>query len=186
MVSVMDALYRLERSASIDALEHLERGRPDDVRVRRVHGEMGEVPGTDEQVALSVDLLPVLGAVVGAEETTLLRFDESIDPPRIRGRDVDRYLPGNSLGESHALDLFPRVTTVSGDEETAGVPAGDQAPGTPPRFPHAREDDARIRRIDRNARRPRVLVDEQDFLPALSSVRRAIDASFRIGAEGVA
>src|SRR3972149_127988 len=130
--------------------------------------------GGDEEVPLFIDELPVLAAVVRAEETALLRLDEGVDPPGIRGRDVDRDLPGNALGECLALDLLPRVTAVAGAENAAGVSPGDQAPGTAPRFPQAREEDAWIRGIDRDVGPPRALVDVEDFFPALSSVLPAI------------
>ena len=58
--------------------------------------------------------------------------------------------------------------------------------GVAPEAPGRGVEDARIRRVHRQVDRAGVAIDEEDALPVLAAVARAIDAAHVVRAEGVA
>ena len=190
VVSARRALDRGETLAPIRRAVGRGVGRVDDVRVLRVHPDLGEVGGAPGDAAFGVDPLPALASVVGAEESArpCRGFDDRVHPIAVARSDRDAD-PAQALGGGGETlrQLPPVVPAVGRDEEPAARPAVSVAvlPGTLPRRPEDRIDLVGICRIESEIDRSRVLVLVEDLPPGLPAVGRAEHAALRIGAVGV-
>ncbi len=81
-------------------------------------------------------------------------------------------------------ELNPGVAAVAGHEEPALGPAADELPGPAPGLPETGEDNARIRWIEGNVAGPAIVAARQHLFPGDAAIRGAVDAAFRVGAEG--
>src|SRR5207249_3684263 len=121
--------------------------------------------------------LPGLAGIVRAPHRSLtVRLDQRVDPLRIRRRDGDADFADRRLW--HAVHgLRPCRPAIVRDVHAAPRAAALDLPRVHHQRPHAGDDGGRILRIERQTRASRVGIDEEDALPALTAVRRPIDAA---------
>ena len=140
------------------------------------------------RVAVGVDHLPVLAAVVGSPELAALGvlpfprhavagFDQHVHAVGVRVRDRGHHLADRFGGQAVARQLFPRGAAVARHEQPAARAAALAAPRVQLELPHAREEDARVARVHRDLRAAGVLVDEQRPLPRGAAVGRTEHAA---------
>ena len=134
-----------------------------------------------------VDACPVLAAVVGAVEAALLGLDQGVDAARVGGRDRDADLAPDAFGQAVAFELLPGVAAVARDVEAAAGAAARQLPGPAARLPEAGEQRCSGSGGSKATSEAPV---SASFLRTccqrLAAVPGAVDAAFRVGAEGVA
>src|SRR5713101_1654572 len=82
--------------------------------------------------------------------------------------------------------MFPGVAAVGGMVQSAAGAAAREAPGSPPRLPQGREQDARVGWVHAEVDGPGIGVFSEDLLPGLAAVAGAVDAALRVGPEGMA
>src|SRR5439155_4460029 len=136
VVAVVLPLDADDRLAAVDGLEHRHLREPDDVGVLGVHGEGAVVPGALAEAVVAVDELPVVAAVVGAEQAALLRLDQGVDAAAVRRGDGDADLAPGPLRQA-AGQLLPGVAAVARDVQAAAGAAADELPRPPPGLPQA-------------------------------------------------
>ncbi len=190
VVTARGAAKRGERAAPIRGLPRDHVGDVHHVGIRRIDLDLIEVTVPAPQALVRVDEPPVFAAVVRAvQAATLAGTHDGVDPRRCAGRDGEADA-AESLRRSRqpGSDLSPRRAAVRGLVEP--IVRGER-PGTAdlprrlPRRPQHREHSLRIRRIEAEVHAAAVVVLEQDFLPRLAAVRRAIDAPLVIRAVGM-
>src|SRR5262249_30836325 len=136
----------------------------------------------------------VLTAVIRAEKSTLVGFDERVDAATFRRSDGNAYLAPDPLRKSLAPvlfggllvgEVFPGVAAVARHVQAAARPAtGNRAPPTP-RLPQPGEDNARVVRVQTDVGCTGVRVLVKDLLPRLAAVGRSEHAALRIRPERV-
>ena len=135
------------------------------------------------RVAIRIDHLPVLTAVVGSPELAALGvlamprdavagFDQDVYPVRVRVGRRGHHLAHRLGRQTAAGQLRPGGATIAGHEQTAPRTTALASPGVDFDLPHAGEDDARVRRVHRDLRAAGVLVREQRALPRRAAVGR--------------
>src|SRR6266571_2432198 len=159
----------------------------DDVWVFRIDCDLTEVPATSPDAIVARRFAPGSACVVGTIKTTGLRIDDCVDAIAIRGRDCDSYAP-LSLGGNAVHEWLPVVAAVRGfkDPPAGSVRRRIDAPRWTTSVPQSRIDHLRILWIESEIDRADVVAFEQHLLPGGSAVARAIHASIRIRAVGVA
>ncbi len=90
----------MEGGAAVDGAPHFDVQAPDGIRVLRVGREVGVVPGALAEVAVLVEALPGLAAVVGAEDAPLLVLDQGPNAVGLGGGDGDADLALDPLGHA--------------------------------------------------------------------------------------
>ena len=88
-------------------------------------------------------------------------------------------------GRPLPVSLRPRLPAVARLVNAAAGAATDEAARRPAPLVRRREEDVRVRRIDDEIGRARVVVDEQRLRPRLAAVRRHEHAALRVGPEQV-
>src|SRR5688500_18607014 len=129
---------------------------------------------------------PAGTAIVRSEQAAVVGLDEHIDAAAIRRRDSHADLAPHAVWQPRACQLLPGVAAITRHMHAAAWPAAGHVPGCAARLPEAREDDVRIRRIERDIRRAGLCVLLVHLLPCLAAIDRAIDAAFRVWSEGMA
>ena len=167
-------------------------GRDHDARVVVRPPHRVAVAGDERPRAAPVLRAPQLAVLGGlaVPRNPVPRLQHRIDPLRVRWRDRHGHLAHRLLRQAdrvvRSVQLLPRVPAVARHVQAPARAAARPPPGVDLELPRAREEDARVRRIHRDVRAPRVLVDEEDVLPALPAVGRAVDAPLRLRPVGVA
>ena len=149
------------------------------------------------ELAVGVDHLPVLAAVVGtpqlAELPGAVRLRDAVTGFNLRVHAVGIFLGhahGNSahgrMRQAMTFQALPGDATVCRPEQAAAGPAAGAAPGVNLDLPHAGKKDSRIVGIHSHVRAARVFVDEKHFVPRFSAVAAAEDAALWLRSVGVA
>ena len=153
------------------------------VRVLRVREHVDVVPGPLDEVAVSVDERPVISAVVGAVQPSLLRLDQCIDPAPVAPGHRHADSSQDSTRQSVALQALPCASPVGGFIQPAAGPAIRQSPGCAICLPQRGKDDMRIRGVERQVDGPRFVVLVEHLFPCLPAVERAEDSTLRVRPE---
>ena len=150
----------------------------DDVRVLRVHANLGRVARARDDPRVGVHASPALPGVIRAVDPGARpRLDGRVQPPRVarRHRDPD---PAQALRERRQarLDRPPAPAAVRRLEEPASL-TGERGvlPGPLPRLPQDRVDRARVAGAERHVGGAGVLVEVEDLLERVPAVGRAVD-----------
>ncbi len=142
------------------------------------------IPGALPQLALIVDAPPFFAAVVGAKHAALFCFDDRPDAIWIGRRNRDAADADGAARQSLiARDLFPSVAAVGRLPDAGAFAATFQTVRRAPHAPHAREQNARIRRVHSQIDRADLFVDKEDSFPTLSAIFAAINAALIVGSE---
>src|SRR5262249_34017555 len=80
VITVVQALYALERLAAVDALQHRHLRAPDHVRIPWIDSDRRVIPGSLAQIMAGVDQLPGIAAIIRSVKSSLFGFDQRIDP----------------------------------------------------------------------------------------------------------
>ena len=183
----MRGVYVLERPAAIGAHPELDVEDPHLVLVLAVDAEPSEVPRALPQIPVGRDEPPCLAGVVGAEQAAVLVFDEGVDAVRVGGRNRHGAdAPGPARQAVAVRDVGPGVAAVGRAPDRRALPARREAVGRPADAPHRGVEDARVRRVHLELESAHVVAHEQDALPGLAAVARAVDAPLVVRPEGVA
>ncbi len=179
--------YLLEGLTAVDGAKQLDVEAPDRVRVLGIGAEVGVVPGALAEVALLVQALPGLAAVVGAEDAALLVLHDRPDAAGLGGGGGDPDLALDPLRHPGLVrKVGPGVTAVGGSPEARAGAAAAQLVGASARLPEGSVDDPGVGRVEREIDRTGVLTPGEDEVPGLATVRGAVDAALGVGAVGVA
>src|SRR5690606_14656445 len=146
------------------------------------------VPGALAQIAVLAALDPGRAVVIGAVDRALLVLDHRPDSPRLRAGGCQPDLAVDALLRQArvAADVLPGVAAVEGAEDLAALAARRHVVRTAARLPGTGVEDARVRRVHRDLVNPGIFADEEDALPGLAAVGRAVQPAVRIGTEDVA
>ena len=180
--------HHAERLAAVDRAVHLQVHHVDDVGVGRVGGDRGVIERPDDKFLVAVGALPGGAAVVTAKDAArrVGGLDVGVDALGVRGAHGDADLADHAARHAGIERQFgPAVPAVGGLPEAAAPRAGVQAPGQALEFPHAREQDARVRGVDAQVGRAGAVVQEQHAFPRRPAIGRAKDAPLAVGPEGV-
>jgi hypothetical protein len=137
---------------------------------------------------------PVFGIDVGPAGTAIFRpvkpmarlgFDKGIQPVRRRGAYAD-IGAAEKAGGQPAAELCPGVAAVGGLVQPAIHAARCDRPGPALAMPHRRIKHLGVARLKFEIGSAQRIVDEQDFLPGLAAVARAIHAAIGRILEGIA
>ena len=179
--------YPHEGLAPVRRLPHVQVQHVAGVRVLRVGVYVGVVPRPLQQVAVVVDVLPRIAAVVRPVQPPLLGLDDRPDPPRLGGRGSDADPPLGAFRQSLvAGDVGPGVAPVRRLVETAVRPAARELEGLPQRLPHGRVHDAGVRRVQRQVDCAGLVALVQHLLPRVAAVLRPEHPALLVGTECVA
>ena len=157
------------------------------IGVLGIRCETAEVPRALPQVAIGVHEVPGGTRVLRPIDAARIRLDQRPDAARVHGRYGDPDVAPDSARESRRPgDLGPVIAAIGRLPEAAPCAAADEKPRLAPRLPEAGVEHVRVRRVHRQVGGTGRVVAEQDLLPRLAAVLRAIDAAFRIRPEHVA
>ncbi len=170
---------------AVGRLVHLDVREINGVGVPRIGSDPRVVPGALADLVIVVDLRELAAVVLAAEEAAVLRLDErehASGPGRgDRHADLAPRALGQPLGQ-----LLPRVAAVGRLPEAAPRSARDEVPGAAHDLPEARVQRAGVVGVHREIGGARLVVDEEDLLPALAAVLGAEDPALGVGSPGVA
>ena len=107
-------------------------------------------------------------------------FDLCVEDVRVRLADVERDAAERAVRQAVARLLLPRLAAVDRLVEAAARAAADESPRGAPALYIAAQRFMRIRRVDDDLCRARVLVDVERLRPRLAAVGRHEDAALRI------
>src|SRR6185369_12312896 len=172
--------------AAVLRLVELDVDDVDRVLVLGIGVDAAVVPGALAQVAALAHLLPGIAAVVRAEDPAVLGLGDGVEVLRVGGGDGDADDPQGPLGHAGLpRQLVPGVAAVGRLPEGGARAAAVEAPGGAPEAPGRGVDDPRVDRVEDQVDGAGVLADEEDAVPALAAVLRAVDAAGVVGTEGV-
>ncbi len=157
------------------------------VGVRRIHGQLAEVPAAAPDALVARHLRPRRARVVGAVEPALLRVHDGVDAPAVGGRHGDADAP-EALGRQPRRQRLPRRAAVGRLEDAAAraVRRRVDAPRRTPRVPERGVHDLRVLRVELQVDRADVLVLVEHLLPRGAAVAGAEDAAVGVRAVDVA
>src|SRR5207247_8430853 len=110
------------------------------------------------------------------------RLDQRVDALRVAWRDRDGDLAERRLGQAMPHDPLPGRAAVARHEDSAAGPAALSSPRLDVDLPRAGEESPRVVRIHREIGNSGVLVHEEDPLPGLPAVHRAVNAALLLRA----
>ena len=144
------AAHRTERLATVDRLHERDVVVVDDVRVLRVGVDLRVVPRALAEIAVRVDQLPRVAAVVRAKDAAGIGLDVRPEPVGVRAGHGDADVSPEPFRQAGiAGDLRPVVAAVGRFEHPAAGAARRQHPGRAPRLPEAGVEHVRIVRVHR-------------------------------------
>src|SRR5258705_82343 len=165
------------KCACIQNVHGIERDRiGEDVRV---------VPGTLPEAVIGIDPRPAAAAVIGAEDSALLRLDGGIDAVGIRAGHGNPDAPERPVGQAVVLDELPGEAPVGRSIESRFGAAAGECPRFAAHLPQRGEQRIRVAGIEDDIDPAAVAIAEQHPLPGLAAVAGAEDPALLVGAERV-
>ena len=129
--------------------------------------------------------LPFLAAIVGAEQTALLSFDQRIHAVWVgSGRHADAS--DNAFRQALACQFRPGVTPVGRAIQTASRTAGFHGPRLAHCLPHAGKQNVGVRQVELDINAARPVVHVENALPGLAAIARTEYAPGGVRSEGMA
>ncbi len=175
-----------EGLAGIDRLPHLDVEHPAGIGVLWVGVDVRVVPGALAQVAVVGAAHPRLAAVVGAVDATVRVLDHRVDAATDGRRDDDADLALDPLRQAGlVVEPLPAVAAIARAPEAGALATGRHEVRPALGLPRPGEDDARVVRVDREVVDTGPLGDEEDVVPGLAAVQRAVEAALGVRAVGV-
>src|SRR5262249_36721930 len=155
------------------------------------------VGGSAAELAVRVDHLPVIAAIIGAPKRAALcglavnhgviaGLDHRVDAPRILGRHAYGDSAYRRVRQPMLFQALPGHAPIAGFEQTAARTAAVAAPGMDFDLPHAGEQNVRIVGIHCHVAAAGFFIHEQGALPGLAAVGGPKDAALRLRAIGMA
>src|SRR5713226_576478 len=186
MVIAVGSIEAFERFAAVVRTEKPGVRDVHFVRILGVGPNVGEIPGALAKTMIVVDQRPVGAAVIAAVETALLGLNERVNNIRIGTGNRHADFSERALGHAVAFDALPGSAVVVRTVEAVLVAATVERPRSAVAFPHCREEDVGILRIENDVDAAGAVIEVENFLPGFTAVTRAEDAALIVFAVGMA
>ncbi len=157
----------------------------DGVHGDRIGKNMRVVPGALSEAVIRIDPRPTSAAIIGAENSTLLRFDGRIDTAAVRARDGNADAAQRTGGKTVAFDLLPGDSAVRGTVKSRPGAAARKSPRLTAHLPERGEQGVGIPRVENYIDPTRVAVSEQHPLPGLAAIARSKNSALVVRSERV-
>src|SRR5438876_311169 len=123
----MRYIYLKKGSPPIDRFPGLHIQHPDSFWVLWIGIDMLVIPRTRSQIAILAEPLPVLTAIVGSENRSILCINDGPDAILFSGRNSKTDLTQHALRETRfARNLAPGIAAISRFEDAAVFPPADK------------------------------------------------------------